>query len=130
MKALLRHSTSLTLTETITVQKTTISYVDLHTIYCHEPRAFRLGSLQKSPTTDSFESLQKGSHGRVGNVVGVDEVLTQAPHKPASSREEEDASPGARGCCFGLEQPHRYGPKIQVSYHQSSILLYSHTALQ
>lgn len=67
--------------------------------------------------------------GRVAKDVHIDKVLTQAPHEPASSREEDDASPGARRRCLGLEQPHRYGPKIQVSYRKSIVFLYSHTSL-
>lgn len=56
--------------------------------------------------------------------------LTQAPHYPASSVEEDDASPGAGGLCLGLEQPHRDGPKIQVNRCNSSILFGSCKALQ
>ena len=56
--------------------------------------------------------------------------LTQIPHEPASSVEEDDASPGAGGLCLGLEQPHRYGPKIQVSHYKSSILFCSHKTMQ
>ena len=68
--------------------------------------------------------------GMVDKAAHVDEILTQAPNEPASSREEDEASPEARGLCLGLEHPHRYGPKIHVSYRKSSILRYSHTAFQ
>lgn len=43
---------------------------------------------------------------------------------------ENDASPGVGGGCLGLEQPDRYGPKMQVGYHKRRVLLDSHAVLQ
>lgn len=51
-------------------------------------------------------------------------LLTQATKHTTSSMVEDDASPGARGGCLGLEQPHRDCSKMQVFYQHTIVILW------